>query len=71
VEVKSQDGRSASLRLSIDELRLVFGVLSEVDGGANALDDADWDLLIGEPRHLAIALIDQLQDLLGSWESNR
>jgi hypothetical protein len=54
----------AVLDFSTDELRLLFSVLAEVQGGPNAFDDADWDMLINQPRALEESLISSLQPVV-------
>lgn len=64
MNVISKTNDTITVELTIDELRLMLSVINEITEGPEALDQADWDMLIGWPRPAATALADQILDVL-------
>jgi hypothetical protein len=64
MKVLADNADGATIQFSAEELRLIFGVLIELRDGANAIDDEDWEVVIGQPRELELEIIDGLQKVL-------
>lgn len=57
------DEKTYNIELTEEELRLIYLVLNEVRDGPNAIDDKDWDMLIGLPRTLESDLLREFDTL--------
>lgn len=64
IENRTASSGVVTVELTQVELRLIYGVLAQVNNGPNAYDDPDWDMLIGIDRKVEAKLLNDLDAII-------
>lgn len=62
--LKSKTSTGFLLDLNREEARTILGVMNEFLLGQNALEDEEWDELMSHSKEDAMAIMDQIANLL-------